>query len=79
MILFIAGVILFLLELTPIPTFGTGAILGVIGIFLGIFLALAGDISTLTPERLKETTVTLAVALVGLHDLRAQGAGSDHQ
>jgi membrane-bound serine protease (ClpP class) len=65
-ILFIAGVILFLLELTPIPTFGTGAILGVIGIFLGIFLALAGDISTLTPERLKETTVTLAVALIGL-------------
>jgi membrane-bound serine protease (ClpP class) len=65
-ILFIAGIILFMLELTPIPTFGTGAILGVIGIFLGIFLALAGDISTLTPERLKETTVTLAVSLIGL-------------
>ncbi|MFI5263628.1 MAG: nodulation protein NfeD [Candidatus Kapaibacterium sp.] len=65
-LLFIAGVILFLLELTPIPTFGTGAVLGVIGIFLGIFLALAGDISTLTPDRLKETTVTLATSLIGL-------------
>ncbi|MEP7234697.1 MAG: NfeD family protein [Ignavibacteriota bacterium] len=65
-LLFLAGVILFLLELTPIPTFGTAAILGVIGIFLGIFLALSGDISTLTPDRLKETTLTLAVALIGL-------------
>lgn len=65
-ILFFAGVILFMLELTPIPTFGTGAVLGVIGIFLGIFLALAGDISTLTPDRLKETTVTLATAMIGL-------------
>ncbi len=65
-ILFFAGIILFMLELTPIPTFGTGAVLGVIGIFLGIFLALAGDISTLTPERLKETVVTLATAMIGL-------------
>ncbi|MDP4219166.1 MAG: NfeD family protein [Bacteroidota bacterium] len=65
-ILFFAGIILFMLELTPIPTFGTAAILGVIGIFLGIFLALAGDISTLTPDRLRETTVTLATALIGL-------------
>jgi len=64
--LFLAGVILFLLELTPIPTFGTGAVLGVIGIFLGIFLALAGDLSTITPDRLKDTTVTLATSLIGL-------------
>ncbi len=64
--LFLAGIILFLLELTPIPTFGTGAIFGVIGIFLGIFLALAGDISTLTPDRLNDTTFTLAISLVGL-------------
>ena len=65
-LLFIAGVILFLLELTPIPTFGLGAVLGIIGIFLGVFLALAGDISTLTPDRLKESTVTLATAMIGL-------------
>lgn len=65
-ILFAAGVILFLLELTPIPTFGLGAILGVVGIFLGIFLALAGDITTLTPGRLKDITATFAIALIGL-------------
>ncbi|MEI8135281.1 MAG: NfeD family protein [bacterium] len=65
-ILFIAGVILFMLELTPIPTLGAGAVLGVIGMFLGVFLALAGDVSTLSPERMKETTVTLATAMVGI-------------
>jgi membrane-bound serine protease (ClpP class) len=65
-VLFFAGIILFMLELTPIPTFGMGAILGVVGIFLGVFLALAGDVSTLTPDRLKEVTVTLAIALLGL-------------
>jgi membrane-bound serine protease (ClpP class) len=65
-LLFLAGLILFMLELTPIPTFGLGAVLGIIGIFLGVFLALAGDISTLTPDRLKESTVTLATALIGL-------------
>ncbi len=65
-ILFFAGIILFMLELTPIPTFGSGAILGVIGIFLGIFLALAGDITTLSPELLKEKVMTLATAMIGL-------------
>ena len=65
-ILFFAGIILFMLELTPIPTFGSGAILGVIGIFLGIFLALAGDVTTLSPDMLKEKVMTLATAMIGL-------------
>jgi membrane-bound serine protease (ClpP class) len=66
LILFLVGIFLFLVELTPVPTFGLGAILGVSAIFLGLFLALAGDLKTLTPDRLRTTTVTLAISIVGL-------------
>lgn len=66
LMLFLAGIFLFFIELTPVPSFGIAAILGVAGIFLGLFLALAGDLRTLTPDRLTTTTETLAIALVGL-------------
>ncbi len=65
-ILFLLGIFLFFIELTPVPSFGIAAILGVSGIFLGLFLALAGDLKTLTPDRLKTTTETLAISLGGL-------------
>jgi membrane-bound serine protease (ClpP class) len=66
LLLFLAGIFLFFIELTPVPSFGIAAILGVTGIFLGLFLALAGDLRALTPDRLTTTTETLAIALVGL-------------
>jgi membrane-bound serine protease (ClpP class) len=66
LVLFLAGVVLILLEITPIPTFGLAGVLGIIGIGAGLFLALAGDMRTLTPERMQQTFVTLAIALVGV-------------
>ena len=66
LILFLAGIFLFLIELTPVPSFGIAAVLGVSGMFLGLFLALAGDLRALTPDRLRVTSETLAVAIVGL-------------
>jgi len=65
-VLFLAGVVLLLLEITPIPTFGFAGVLGILGVSIGLFLALAGDLRTLTPERMTQTFVTLAIALVGL-------------
>lgn len=66
LVLFLAGVVLILLEITPIPTFGLAGVLGIVGIALGLFLALAGDLRTLTPERMSQTFVTLAIALSGM-------------
>ncbi|HYM19944.1 MAG TPA: NfeD family protein [Candidatus Kapabacteria bacterium] len=66
LILFLVGIFLFFIELTPVPTFGLGAVFGVGGIILGLFLALAGDLKTLTPDRLRVTAETLAASLVGV-------------
>jgi len=65
-ILFLAGITLLLIEVSPVPTFGLAGVLGIIGITIGLFLALAGDLRTLTPGRMTETFTTLAIALVGV-------------
>lgn len=63
-ILFIVGLGLIIAELF-IPSFGIAGVLGIIGIAAGLFLALAGDFDKLTPDRLRETLLSLAVALIG--------------
>jgi membrane-bound serine protease (ClpP class) len=63
-ILFIVGLGLIIAELF-IPSFGIAGVFGILGITAGLFLALAGDIDKLTPERLRETLLSLAVALIG--------------
>ncbi|MBS1903680.1 MAG: nodulation protein NfeD [Bacteroidetes bacterium] len=65
LVLFLVGIFLFLIELTPIPSFGVAAVLGLTGVFLGLFLALAGDLRALTPERIRTTSEVLAGALLG--------------
>ena len=65
-VLFLAGLTMLLIEVSPVPTFGLAGVLGIIGIGLGLFLALAGDLNTLTPDRMTQTFVTLAIAMVGV-------------
>ena len=65
-ILFLAGLTLLLIEVSPVPTFGLAGVLGILGITIGLFLALAGDLKTLTPERETQTFVTLAISLTGV-------------
>ncbi len=65
-ILFMAGLTLLLIEVSPVPTFGLAGVLGILGITIGLFLALAGDLRTLTPERTTQTFVTLAISLTGV-------------
>ncbi len=65
-VVFIAGMALLLIELSPVPSFGFAGVLGVMGIWLGLFFALAGDMRTLTPSRLSEVLWTLAASLVGV-------------
>ncbi len=65
-VLFLAGIVLLLVEVSPVPTFGLAGVLGILGITAGLFLALAGNLNTLTPGRLTQTVVTLAVALAGV-------------
>ncbi len=65
-ILFLAGIVLMLVEVSPVPTFGLAGVLGIIGIAFGLFLALAGNLNTLTPERMTQTFVTLAISLTGV-------------
>jgi membrane-bound serine protease (ClpP class) len=65
-VLFLAGITLLLIEVSPVPTFGLAGVLGIIGVVAGLFLALAGDLKTLTPERTTQTFVTLAIALSGV-------------
>ena len=65
-IVFLAGITMLLVEISPVPTFGMAGILGVIWIWVGLFLALAGPMKTLTPSRLNETLWTLASSLVGV-------------
>lgn len=64
-VLFLIGCGLLLVEVSPIPSFGLAGVLGIAGLGLGLFLALAGDLDTLTPDRLRQTYVTLAIALIG--------------
>ncbi len=63
-VLFIIGVGLLIAEIF-IPSFGIAGVLGILGIALGLFLALAGDFDKVTPDRLRETLLSLAVALIG--------------
>lgn len=63
-VLFIVGVGLLIAEIF-IPSFGIAGILGIVGIALGLFLALAGDFDKLTPDRLRDSLLSLAVALIG--------------
>jgi membrane-bound serine protease (ClpP class) len=65
-VLFLAGITLLLIEVSPVPTFGLAGVLGVIGVVAGLFLALAGNLETLTPTRLTQTFVTLAISLSGV-------------
>ncbi|HZK77146.1 MAG TPA: NfeD family protein [Candidatus Kapabacteria bacterium] len=65
-ILFLAGITLLLVEVSPVPTFGMAGVLGIIGVAIGLFLALAGDLRTLTPDRMTQTFVTLAFSLSGV-------------
>jgi membrane-bound serine protease (ClpP class) len=65
-ILFLVGITLLLIEVSPVPTFGLAGVLGIIGVVAGLFLALAGDLKTLTPDRETQTFVTLAIALSGV-------------
>jgi len=63
-ILFIVGIALLIAELF-IPSFGIIGVIGILCIFGGLFLSLAGDLRFLTPDRLRDTLVSLAVSLVG--------------
>ncbi|MDP4243406.1 MAG: NfeD family protein, partial [Bacteroidota bacterium] len=65
-VLFLAGLTLLLIEISPVPTFGLAGVLGIAGVAFGLFLALAGDLRTLTPDRMTQTFVTLAIALTGV-------------
>jgi membrane-bound serine protease (ClpP class) len=65
-VLFLAGITLLLIEVSPVPTFGFAGVLGISGVAMGLFLALAGDLRTLTPDRMTQTFVTLAIALTGV-------------
>src|ERR1019366_9168647 len=65
-VLFLAGITLLLIEVSPVPTFGLAGVLGIIGVVVGLFFALAGDLKTLTPDRETQTFVTLAISLSGV-------------
>jgi membrane-bound serine protease (ClpP class) len=65
-VLFLVGITLLLIEVSPVPTFGLAGVLGIIGVVVGLFFALAGDLKTLTPDRETQTFVTLAIALSGV-------------
>jgi membrane-bound serine protease (ClpP class) len=65
-VLFLAGIVLLLIEVSPVPTFGLAGVIGIVGVAAGLFLALAGDLRTLTPERITQTFVTLAISLSGV-------------
>lgn len=64
-LIFLVGIGLLIAEIF-IPSFGVLGIAGFGCVFLGLFMALAGDFNTLTPERVSATFSTLAVAIVGL-------------
>lgn len=64
-LVFLVGIGLLIAE-AFIPSFGILGVVGISATIFGLFLALAGDISELTPERLNETFVTLAISLVGV-------------
>jgi membrane-bound serine protease (ClpP class) len=63
--IFLLGIGMLVAEIF-IPSFGLLGIGGFACVFIGLFLALAGDYDTLTPERVSATLSTLAVAIVGL-------------
>ena len=65
-VLFLAGIVLLLIEISPVPTFGLAGVIGMIAVVGGLFLALAGNLNTLTPDRKDHAFVTLAIALVGV-------------
>jgi membrane-bound serine protease (ClpP class) len=64
-LIFLVGIGMLVAEIF-IPSFGLLGIAGFACVFLGLFMALAGDFDTLTPERVSATFSTLAVAIVGL-------------
>jgi membrane-bound serine protease (ClpP class) len=64
-LLFIIGIGLLVAEIF-IPSFGIIGVSGILCIFGGLFLSLAGDFDHLTPERLHDTLVSLAVSIVGV-------------
>ena len=64
-LLFLLGIGLLVAEIF-IPSFGILGIAGFGCVFVGLFMALAGDFNTLTPERISSTLSTLAVSIVGL-------------
>lgn len=63
-VLFIVGIGLLIAELF-IPSFGLIGVAGILCIFGGLFLSLAGDLRFLTHDRLRDTLVSLAVSLAG--------------
>jgi membrane-bound serine protease (ClpP class) len=70
-IVFMVGIMLLLVEVSPVPSFGIAGVLGLVGLGLGLYLALAGDTNTLTPERTAQVYTSLAIALVGFAALAA--------
>jgi len=70
-IVFMAGIMLLLVEVSPVPSFGLAGVLGLLGLGLGLYLALAGDPNTLTPGRSAEVYTSLAIALLGFAALAA--------
>ncbi len=64
-LLFIAGVILLLVEIFVIPGFGIAGISGVILIFLSIFLSLLGSDPFITFENISMAIIQIALAIVG--------------
>jgi membrane-bound serine protease (ClpP class) len=64
-LIFLVGIGLLIAEIF-IPSFGLLGVAGFGCVFLGLFMALAGDFNTLTPGRISETFSTLAVSIVGL-------------
>lgn len=69
-ILFLVGIGLLIAEIF-IPSFGLIGVAGILCIFGGLFLSLAGDLRFLTPDRLRDTLVSLAVSLGGFIVLAA--------
>ena len=65
MVIFVAGVILLIVEIFVIPGFGIAGITGLLLMVTGLFLALIGSFELVTLDNLTDPLYTLAGAFVG--------------